>query len=725
MASPENNDDGILRPPPLTTILNNESNSKTDLNFTLRITEKLNEKNYHLWRQQVEPYINAHGLDDFLLTPSPPPMFLNDGDRAAAILSPLYRKWRRQDQMLLSWLQTTLSSEILARFLGSRSSCDLWGKIVSYFQKQMRAKARQLRVELRTTTLENRTVQEYLLRIRLLVDNLASIGDPLPLSQHIDIILEGLPSDFNSVISVVESKFETMEMDEVEALLLAHETRLEKAKKKTLSDAASINLAQNPNVDYTQNEQNDEPQPSANNTYGNDPAKSSQDNSRFAPYNASNRGRGGRNGKGRGRSTGGRGNNSGNLQCQICYKANHTALDCWHRHNPQFQPQIPPQFQGFPLAPPPGYFQEAYGPYSGQNFPPRYGQQFGYGPQYNNNWPSTNPPPKFPAQQAHPSAMIANAPSTSNTPAWYPDSGASYHVTNDARNIQDPSPFSAADQIYMGNGQSLPITNSGSSVFTSPLNTQTHFTLNNLLHVPSITKNLISVSQFARDNAVYFEFHPDYCLVKSQGTKAILLQGNVGADGLYTFPNISIDHAKSSSLSSIAKPSVCSISSNTSLNNSVLSLNSLYLWHLRLGHPNDQTLKTTLKQCNISYSNNTNDVSTFCTACCMGKAHRLHSAASQTTYTQPLELVFSDLWGPSPSVSSLGYHYYITFIDAYSRYTWIYLLKAKSDAFTIFKQFKTMAELQLGHSLKTLQTDWEGNLDLLPLILLIMESYTD
>jgi histone deacetylase 1/2 len=220
MASPEDND-GILRPPPLTTILDNESNIKSDLNFTLRITEKLTEKNYHLWRQQVEPYVNAHGLDDLLLSPAPPPMFLNDGDRASATLNPRYRKWRRQDQMLLSWLQTTLSSEI------SGSSYELWGKIVSYFQKQLRAKARQLRIELRTTTLENRTVKEYLLRIRLLVDKFASIGDPLPLSQHIDIILEGPPSEFNSVISVVESKFESMEMDEVEALLLAHETRLE------------------------------------------------------------------------------------------------------------------------------------------------------------------------------------------------------------------------------------------------------------------------------------------------------------------------------------------------------------------------------------------------------------------------------------------------------------------------------------------------------------------
>jgi hypothetical protein len=59
-------------------------------------------------------------------------------------------------------------------------------------------------------------------------------------------------------------------------------------------------------------------------------------------------------------------------------------------------------------------------------------------------------------------------------------------------------------------------------------------------------------------------------------------------------------------------------------------------------------------------------------------------------------------------VYSLGYHYYITFVDAYSRFTWIYPLKVKSDALTIFKQFKTMAKLQLGHPLKALQTDWGG-----------------
>ncbi|PNY08091.1 hypothetical protein L195_g004602, partial [Trifolium pratense] len=267
MVSPEDTTaDGVLRPPPLQSF-REEPILKSDLNFTLRITEKLNEKNFHLWRQQVEPYINAHGLDDLLASPSIPPRFLNETDRTTATLNPAYRKWRQQDQMLLSWLQSTLSSEILARFLGSRTSQDLWGKILSFFHKQLRAKARMLRVELRSTTLENRSIREYLLRIRLIIDNLASIGDPLPLSQHIDVILEGLPAEFNSVISVVESRFESIDMDEVEALLLAHETRLEKSKKKTLDDAASINLAQNPNTDSaTPDQPNDNP-PSVNNSY--------------------------------------------------------------------------------------------------------------------------------------------------------------------------------------------------------------------------------------------------------------------------------------------------------------------------------------------------------------------------------------------------------------------------------------------------------------------------
>jgi histone deacetylase 1/2 len=537
-----------------------------------------------------------------------------------------------------------------------------------------------------------------------LIDNLASIGDPIPINQHLDVILEGLPSDFNSVISVIESRFDSIEIDEVEALLLAHEARLQKSKKRTLDEAASINIAQQSSTEQSPPEQQVAPSPSVNTSQGPNP--------NYHPYYGSNRGRGGRNGKGRGRTGNGRTTPNNNTQCQICYKPNHTAIDCWHRTNPQFQAQNQ-QFQVpnpmVPQAPPPGYFQEAYGPFSGQNFPPSFGRTYGYGVPSFNPWMVSNPTYRPSAQlNAPPAAMMAQGSTSNQNNAWYPDSGASYHVTADARNIQEQAPLNTTDQIFMGNGQGLAILSNGSSVFTSPNHTQTSLILNNLLHVPAITKNLISVSQFARDNAVYFEFHPDHCVVKSQVTKEILLQGAVGGDGLYSFPNITIPPAKSTCQSTFSNPSICSVTSLDNKCNTSLSSNSQYLWHLRLGHPNGQTLKTALKLCNIPVSNNEQDISNFCAACCMGKAHRLHSTQSQTIYSHPLELVFSDLWGPAPTTSSLGYHYYISFIDAYSRYTWIYLLKSKSDALNIFKQFKNMAELQLGHPLKTLQTDWGG-----------------
>lgn len=70
------------------------------------------------------------------------------------------------------------------------------------------------------------------------------------------------------------------------------------------------------------------------------------------------------------------------------------------------------------------------------------------------------------------------------------------------------------------------------------------------------------------------------------------------------------------------------------------------LGHLRLGHPNSHSMKIVLDHCKIPFSSK--DVSTFLTACCMVKAHRLHSPSSPTTYNKHLELVFSDLWGPLP-----------------------------------------------------------------------------
>nr|KYP72170.1 hypothetical protein KK1_004754 [Cajanus cajan]KYP72182.1 hypothetical protein KK1_004768 [Cajanus cajan] len=145
------------------------------------ISSKLDETNFLIWRQQVEPVIKAHRLQHFVVCPKNPLRFLNETDRDAGKLNPEYIAWEQQDQILMLWLQSSLSPTILSRVLGSNHLYQVWDKIHDYFHKQTRARARQLRTELRSTSLEEKPMEEFLLRIKALVDALASFGESVSL----------------------------------------------------------------------------------------------------------------------------------------------------------------------------------------------------------------------------------------------------------------------------------------------------------------------------------------------------------------------------------------------------------------------------------------------------------------------------------------------------------------------------------------------------------------
>lgn len=110
---------------------------------------------------------------------------------------------------------------------------------------------------------------------------------------------------------------------------------------------------------------------------------------------------------------------------------------------------------------------------------------------------------------------------------------------------------------YNGKWTGLPILNYVFTSFSSSVCANRIFHLNNMLHVPTITKNLISVSQFAKDNGVYFEFHPTLCYAKDQVSGQMLLQGTLH-DGLYIF-NLS----ESSLTQSQDKPAVQALSAQS------------------------------------------------------------------------------------------------------------------------------------------------------------------
>jgi hypothetical protein len=57
-----------------------------------------------------------------------------------------------------------------------------------------------------------------------------------------------------------------------------------------------------------------------------------------------------------------------------------------------------------------------------------------------------------------------------------------------------------------------------------------------------------------------------------------------------------------------------------------------------------------------------------CDACTCAKAHQLFYLVSSTSSSAPLELMYSNVWGPA--IYSFGHkQYYVSFIDDYSKFT--------------------------------------------------------
>ena len=73
-----------------------------------------------------------------------------------------------------------------------------------------------------------------------------------------------------------------------------------------------------------------------------------------------------------------------------------------------------------------------------------------------------------------------------------------------------------------------------------------------------------------------------------------------------------------------------------------------------------------------------------------------------------LGLIHTDVCGPLSTTARRGFNYFVIFIDDFSRYGYVYLMKYKSQTFEMFREFKNEVQNQLGKSIKAIRSDRGG-----------------
>ena len=231
---------------------------------------------------------------------------------------------------------------------------------------------------------------------------------------------------------------------------------------------------------------------------------------------------------------------------------------------------------------------------------------------------------------------------------WHFDSGASNHMTNTIVPLSNIRNYDGNLKINTADGSSLPISAVG----------DLSSSLTNVFMSPNLSTNLISVGQLV-DNNCNVHFSRSGCVVQDQVLGQMIVKGpKVGRlFPLHVSPSTFIP---SFPLLSFA----CNVVGS-----------GTKMWHRRLGHPNSDVLRTLFNSGLLgNKACSSIDLSFDCTSCKLGKSKVLPFPHHASRSSQCFELIHSDVWGIARVVSHAHYKYFVTFIDDFSLFTWVYFL---------------------------------------------------
>jgi hypothetical protein len=269
---------------------------------------------------------------------------------------------------------------------------------------------------------------------------------------------------------------------------------------------------------------------------------------------------------------------------------------------------------------------------------------------------------------------------------WFLDSGCSNHMIGQKELFFDFDD-SYRDSVKLGDDSRMSVMGRGSVKLHI---NKIVYVISDVYYVPGLKTNLLSIGQLQQKQVTVI-FKNDVCKV-FHDDKGLLFTTPMSKNRMYV----------------ISAPIITPMCLKTTKQEETL------LWHDRYAHLSFKGLNTLAKKQMVKGLPELAEAEEKCVDCLTGKQSR-DSIPKQANWraSTKLELVHSDICGPITPQSNGGSRYFITFTDDFSRKTWVYLLKEKSNAFEIFKNFKALVEKESGNSIQCLRTDRVENICLM------------
>ncbi|XP_074314419.1 uncharacterized protein LOC141649633 [Silene latifolia] len=382
--------------------------------------------------------------------------------------------WDRLDAIVKQWIYSTISIDLLHTILEPGASAQkTWDRLKDIFNDNQNSRTVTLEQQFSNIHMDNYSnVSAYCQALKMIADQLSNVGSPVPETRLVLQLVTHLSEGYDSVATIIQQSDPLPSFYKARSMLTMEEAR--KAKNSGMSSDNALMAASS-----------DSKPPNTSNNGGN----SSNSNNNY-------KGKGNRHHKSHYRGKNHGGGNYG-VACLLPTGMDRAACP-------------------YPTA--------------------------GWTPPAANNGPGIlgpRPPQAFFAQPGilgmPPGALVptdlAAVMQSLNLQQpddnYYKDTRASSHMNSNNGNLVSYSTLSGNRAIVVGNGNLIPIRGIGHTALPFPNNS---LKLSNVLHVPRLIKNLVSVRKFTVDNCVSVEFDPFGFTVNDLKTGTPLLRSNSTGD---------------------------------------------------------------------------------------------------------------------------------------------------------------------------------------------------
>lgn len=627
------------------------------------VSEVLTDQNYHHWSRSIKIALSAKLKVGFIDGTQPSP----------AANSPQLGLWQRSNDLVISWILNSVSTEIRKSIVYMHTAKQIWDDLLIRYSQHNVPRLFNLRKDLASISQGTSSITTYFTHFRGLMDELENLA-PVPrcicaattctctindriiqyeLQIKLSQFLMGLNDQFMSTRGQILLMQPLPDLSQAYAMLLQDENQRNNVHNISIP---SDNLAMN--VRFSQNTHHKSSTPiRQNDKKGND------------------------------------------VVCDYCNKSGHDREVCYALHGyPEWhklygQPKPKPRFNNNRRSASAAQTTSQMPSPAETTIPPT--------TQHSSDtlsesqmhqlikmlqskvqnpatapWLSNNTNHVAGTSDYHTNSIIFASHVQRNHPAhiWILDSGATHHITPYLHLVDSPIPVHST--LHLPNGEMSIVTHIGKVTLSQ------NIVLKDVLVVPTFNCNLLSIPYLTKNTSFTVLFSSNKCLLQDPASMMVKEIGNL-ADGLYKFqPQFSpIKAAHSTGLSTHA---------TTFINK----------WHCRLGHPSSHVLGH-IKCLSIPKSGIKSD----CEICHMSKQTRLPFPIRESSSKAVFDVIHCDVWGPYRHHTHGSCTKFLTVVDDFSKCTWVFLMHSKTQVPVLIKDFISYVTTQFNKTIKIIRSD--------------------